>query len=105
MARGAAPRDSVSARPRGSLPRNGVLAGRIEIVRRRRHIGRAIGGLIILLFCAALIRALAGTIDIVASATGKIVRSGRTEVIQPFETGVVRSIRRRTGRRFRPATC
>ncbi len=34
-----------------------------------------------------------GTIDIVASASGKIVPSGRTKVVQPFETGVVRSIR------------
>src|SRR2546430_15282867 len=38
-----------------------------------------------------------GTIDIVASATGKIVPSGRTKVIQPFETGVVRSIRVQDG--------
>ena len=60
-------------------------------------IGRAIGATIILLFCAALIWALAGTIDIVASATGKIVPSGRTKVIQPFETGVVRSIRVQDG--------
>jgi membrane fusion protein, hemolysin D len=56
-------------------------------------IGRTIGLTIILLFCAALVWAWWGTIDIVASATGKIVPSGRTKVIQPFETGVVRSIR------------
>src|SRR6266567_7386213 len=55
-------------------------------------IGRAIGATIILLFCAALIWAWWGTIDIVASASGKIVPSGRTKVIQPFETGVVRAI-------------
>jgi len=53
-------------------------------------IGRAIGVTIIMLFCAALVWAWWGTIDIVASATGKIVPSGRTKVIQPFETGVVR---------------
>jgi hemolysin D len=52
---------------------------------------------IILLFCAALAWAWWGTIDIVASATGKIVPSGRTKVIQPFETGVVRSIRVQDG--------
>jgi hemolysin D len=56
-------------------------------------IGRAIAAVIILLFCTALAWAWWGTIDIVASATGKIVPSGRTKVIQPFETGVVRSIR------------
>jgi hemolysin D len=60
-------------------------------------IGRAIGLTIILLFCAALVWAWWGTIDIVASATGKIMPSGRTKVIQPFETGVVRSIRVQDG--------
>ena len=33
-----------------------------------------------------------GKIDIVASAPGKIVPSGRTKLVQPFETGVVRAI-------------
>src|SRR6478735_6464692 len=60
-------------------------------------IGRKIGLTIILLFCAALLWAWWGTIDIVASATGKIMPSGRTKVIQPFETGVVRSIRVQDG--------
>ncbi len=60
-------------------------------------IGRAIAATIILLFCAALVWAWWGTIDIVASATGKIVPSGRTKVIQPFETGVVRSIQVQDG--------
>ena len=62
-----------------------------------RPLGRAIGATIILLFCAALGWAWWGTIDIVASATGKIVPSGRTKVIQPFETGVVRAIRVQDG--------
>ena len=60
-------------------------------------IGRAIGATIILLFCVTLIWAWAGTIDIVASAPGKIVPSGRTKVIQPFETGIVRSIQVQDG--------
>src|SRR6478752_6523129 len=60
-------------------------------------IGRAIGATLILLFCAALVWAWLGTIDIVASATGKIVPSGSTKVVQPFETGVVRSIRVQDG--------
>ena len=60
-------------------------------------IGRTIAATIILLFCAALAWTWWGTIDIVASATGKIVPSGRTKVIQPFETGVVRSIRVQDG--------
>jgi hemolysin D len=60
-------------------------------------IGRAIGVTIIALFCLALAWASFGKIDIVASAPGKIIPSGRTKVIQPFETGVVRAIHVRDG--------
>ena len=60
-------------------------------------IGRAIGLTIIALFCLALAWACFGKIDIVASASGKIIPSGRTKVIQPFETGVVRAIHVRDG--------
>jgi len=55
-------------------------------------IGQAIGATIIALFCLAVLWASLGTVDIVATAPGKIVPSGRTKVIQPFETGVVRAI-------------
>ena len=65
--------------------------------RRRRRSAARSGPPSSLLFCAALVWAWWGTIDIVASATGKIVPSGRTKVIQPFETGVVRSIRVQDG--------
>src|SRR5262249_40092823 len=60
-------------------------------------IGRTIAVSIAVLFCAALAWAWWGTIDIVASATGKIVPSVRTKVVQPFETGVVRSIQVQDG--------
>ena len=56
-------------------------------------IGRAIGATIIALFVLALLWASLGRVDIVATATGKIVPTGRSKVIQPFETGVVRAIR------------
>jgi hemolysin D len=86
-----------------------------EVVRRTEHelaflpaaleivetppspIGRAIGITIIALFSLALIWASFGTVDIVATAPGKIIPSGRTKVIQPFETGVVRAIHVRDG--------
>jgi hemolysin D len=55
-------------------------------------IGQAIGATIIALFCLAVLWASLGTVDIVTTAPGKIVPSGRTKVIQPFETGVVRAI-------------
>jgi hemolysin D len=60
-------------------------------------VGRAISATIILIFCLALAWASFGKIDIVASAQGKIIPSGRTKVIQPFETGVVRAIHVRDG--------
>jgi hemolysin D len=60
-------------------------------------VGRAIIFTLIGLFSAALAWSWWGTIDIVASATGKIVPSDRTKVIQPFETGMVRSIRVQDG--------
>ena len=55
-------------------------------------VGRAIGTTIIALFCLALVWAAFGRVDIIASASGKIVPSGRVKLIQPFETGVVRAI-------------
>jgi hemolysin D len=64
-------------------------------------IGRAITLTIIALFCAAVAWARWGSVDIVASATGKIVPSGRTKVIQPFETGVVRAIRVQDGQQVK----
>src|SRR5215470_18663153 len=60
-------------------------------------IGRAIGMTIVVLFGAVLAWAAWGTVDIVASAPGKVVAGGRSKVIQPFETGVVRAIRVQDG--------
>jgi hemolysin D len=64
-------------------------------------IGRAMTFTIIALFCAALLWSWWGTIDIVTSATGKVMPSGRTKIIQPFETGVVRAIRVQDGQSVR----
>src|SRR6266849_1857320 len=55
-------------------------------------IGRAIGVTIIAVFVLALAWGCLGTVDIVATAPGKIIPSGRTKTIQPFEIGVVRAI-------------
>src|SRR6266540_3998715 len=60
-------------------------------------IGRAIAWTVMAIFCLALAWAALAHVDIVASAQGKIIPSGRTKVIQPFETGVVRSIRVQDG--------
>ena len=64
-------------------------------------IGRAIGASLIALFCMALAWVSVGHIDIVASAPGKIIPTGRTKVIQPFETGVVRAIHVHDGQRVK----
>src|SRR5262249_52851738 len=56
-------------------------------------IGRAVAATIGAFFCIALAWTVLGTVDIVAVAPGKIVPTGRSKVIQPFETGVVRAIR------------
>src|SRR5215468_3006467 len=60
-------------------------------------IGRAIVYTVVAVFAAALAWASVGTVDIVAIAPGKIIPSGRTKTIQPFETGVVRAIDVRDG--------
>lgn len=64
-------------------------------------IGRAIAIVLMALVCAALAWSAWGTIDIVASATGKVVSSGRSKVVQPFETGVVRAIHVQDGQAVR----
>jgi hemolysin D len=56
-------------------------------------LGRAITYTIITLFVLAIAWACLSPIDIVTSATGKIIPTGRTKVVQPFETGVVHDIR------------
>lgn len=53
---------------------------------------RIIGRVVISFFCIALLWSIFGSIDIIAPAQGKIVPTGRTKVIQPFETGVVHAI-------------
>jgi hemolysin D len=54
--------------------------------------GRAVAGILIVVFCTAVAWASLSQIDIVASAPGKIIASGRTKIIQPLEAGIVRAI-------------
>jgi hemolysin D len=55
-------------------------------------VGQVLAYMVIAIFCIGLGWATFGTVDIVAVAPGKIIPSGRTKVIQPFETGVLRAI-------------
>ncbi len=55
-------------------------------------IGRAILWMILAVFTSAVLWATLGWIDIVATAQGKIIPSGYSKVIQPYETGVITGI-------------
>jgi hemolysin D len=84
-----------SSRTNNGLDRDELafLPAALEIVETPPSpVGRTIAFSIAALFCLALAWAFFGRVDIVASATGKIIPTGHTKVIQPFETGVVRAI-------------
>src|SRR5262249_22322631 len=55
-------------------------------------VGRAIAATIILFFTAAIVWSIFGHVDIIATASGKIVSTGRTKSIQPLDTGMVTAI-------------
>src|ERR1700731_1923378 len=78
-------------RPKGSRDyETAFLPAALEIVETPPSpIGRAISATIMAFFCLALAWASLGTVDIVATAPGKIIPNDRTKVIQPFEVGVV----------------
>src|SRR5438552_1796923 len=93
---------AVVAFPEGRIRRRdnelAFLPAALEIVETPPSpIGRAISATIIAVFVLALGWACVGTVDIVATAPGKIVPSDRSKIIQPFETGVVRAIHVRDG--------
>jgi hemolysin D len=95
-----------------SLPQSRLLTGQtdemeflpaaIEIVETPpRPAGRIIAGLLIAFFVIALLWACIGTVDIIATAQGKIVPTGRTKVIQPLESGVVHAIHVQDGQQVK----
>src|SRR5882762_9102983 len=61
--------------------------------------GRAIGATIILFFALAVGWSVFGRVDIIATASGKIVPTGRIKVIQPLEAGIVSAIHVQDGAR------
>lgn len=62
-------------------------------------VGRAIAGTIILFVIIAAGWSVLGHVDIIATASGKIVPTGRTKTIQPLEPGIVAEILVRDGDR------
>jgi hemolysin D len=86
--------------PRG--PEREFLPAALEIIETPASpLGRAIAGTIILFFLAAIAWACLSPVDIVATASGRIVPTGRVKVIQPFETGVVRAIHVEEGQKVK----
>lgn len=55
-------------------------------------LGRGILFTITVFFLIALTWSIVGEVDIIATAQGKVIPSGKVKVIQPLETGVVRTI-------------
>jgi hemolysin D len=82
----------ISRLPRRRQERE-FLPAALEIVETPASLmGRMIAATIMLFFVVAVAWAWFGKVDIIAVAPGKIVPTGRTKVVQPFETGVVRAI-------------
>jgi hemolysin D len=78
------------------------LPAAIEIVETPpRPAGRIIAACLMLFFVIALLWACIGSVDIIATAPGKIVPTGRTKVIQPLDSGVVHAIRVQDGQQVK----
>jgi hemolysin D len=84
---------SVSNVVMGRTSETEFLPAALEIVETPPHpASRLISGSIILFLASATLWAAMGSVDIIATASGKIVPTERTKVIQPLESGVVRAI-------------
>lgn len=85
-----------SSRPLGTTPSARVtefLPAVLEIQQAPPSpIGRTILWTILAVFATGILWATFGWIDIVATAQGKIIPSGYSKIIQPYETGVIASI-------------
>ena len=54
-----------------------------------RPAGRLIAACVMLFFAIALLWACIGSVDIIGTASGKIIPTGRTKIIQPLENGII----------------
>jgi hemolysin D len=100
------PADKIVSFPKNAVRRDSVesafLPEALEIIETPPSpTGRLICGMIIAIFCLALVWACFGKIDIVASASGRIIATGKSKVVQPFETGVVHAINVKDGESVR----
>ncbi|WP_315719818.1 MULTISPECIES: HlyD family type I secretion periplasmic adaptor subunit [unclassified Bradyrhizobium] len=93
---------SLDARRRRRNDAREFLPAALEIVETPASpAGRAIAGSIMLFFAIAIGWSIVGHVDIIASAQGKIVPTGRTKTIQPLEAGMVAAIHVQDGDKVR----
>jgi hemolysin D len=55
-------------------------------------LGRAVAITLMAVFVVAIVWSVVGHVDIVATASGKVVPTGRTKTVQPLESGIVSAI-------------
>jgi hemolysin D len=85
---------------RAKADETAFLPAALEIVETPASpVGRSVAVTIMAIFCFAVGWASVSHMDIVASASGKIIPSGGTKVIQPLEMGIVRAINVRDGQK------
>ena len=95
-----------------SLPHTRIVTGQtdemeflpaaLEIVETPpRPAGRVIAAVLMLFFVIALLWACIGSVDVIATASGKVIPTGRTKVIQPLESGVVHAIHVQDGQKVK----
>jgi hemolysin D len=63
--------------------------------------GRGMMGIVVILVAVAILWACVGELDVVATATGRIIPSGQIKLIQPLEIGVAKTIKVANGDRVR----
>lgn len=79
-------------------PETAFYPGALEVLETPPSpLGRTIALVICAFFVFAFLWALIGTVDIIATAQGKIIPTGRTKVIQPMDSGVVKLIHVQNG--------
>lgn len=97
-------RDGLKPPPRSKLERE-FLPAALELQESPLNpLNRVLLHFIVFVFAAFLVWSIVGRVDTVAVATGKIIPSTRTQIIQPIETASVRRIHVVDGQRVEAGT-
>jgi hemolysin D len=94
--------ESVAAKRRVGWRDSDFLPAALEIVERPPNpLGRIVLWALIAFIALALVWSIVARVDVVASAPGKVIASGRNKLLQAADGGVVRAIFVRDGQRVR----